>query len=286
MRFSHLGLVVLVSLAAKPLLAEEFSPSDEAGVIAFFEKAGARVSLNDEGHAVKLFSGGKPPHSAEELQWIGKLTHLEELAMNAPQAGDDEWGFLKELKNLKQLTIWHCKTISSLSSFQGLPIEGLTVGGCMGLRDLNRETPERQRDAVLTLRNLPNLKRLNLYHSPMTPDDAHLAHLAKEFPKLEDLKLDFAVPRNTEASLTVAGLAHLQALPLTVLSLENVDVFTPAHIEAISGIESLEALLIDVRRGSVDPAPLVAAMQKARPEVEVVVAGKDAKGPPKRTARK
>ena len=279
----RIGLLWAISLAG--VQAEESLPDDEAGVIAYFEKAGDRITLDEEGHAVKLFSGGKPPHSTEALQLIGKLTHLEQLALNAPQAGDEEWEFLHELKNLNQLTIWHCKTFRSLAPFSGLSIEGLTIGGCMGLRDLNRENPEKQRDAVLTLRDLPRLKRLNLYHSPVTPGDAHLAHLAKEFPLLEDLKLDFQAPRGTEASLTPEGLAGLQGLPIAVLTVENVGGFTPEHVEAIAKIDSLEAFLIDVRKKPVETTPLVEAMKRVRPDVEVVVAGPEAEGPPRRSRK-
>ncbi len=258
---------------------------EEQEVIALFEKAGARINTDEDGHAIKLFSGGKPPHTVEDLQKIGKLSHLEQLALNAPPAGDEDWGFLSELSNLKQLTIWHGKHFSSLAPFSGLPIEGLTAGGCMGIRNLNQNKPQKQRDAILTLRDLPNLQRLNLYHSPLAPDDAHLAHIAAQFPKLVDLKLDFASPRGTETNITPDGLRKLAALPLEVMSLENVGTFTAEHMKAIAEIETLEAVLIDARRGGVDTAPLVAALKEARPELEVQVAAEGAQGPPRRSRK-
>jgi hypothetical protein len=260
-------------------------PTDEAGVIAWFEEAGARVSKNEEGHAVKIFSGGKPPHSSEELQMIGKLVHLEQIALNSPQASNEEWGFLQQLPQLKNLTIWHCKTIQSLEPFSDLPIESLTVGGCMGLRDLNKESPESQRDAVLTLTALPNLRSVNLYHSPTLSNDEHIHHLTTRFPGLTEVKIDVAAPRGFETSVTPAGLASFQKLPVEVLSIENASRFTEAHIEAIAGIKTLEALLLDCRKNAFDTTPLTEAMKKLRPEVEVVVAKEGDPGPPRRSKK-
>ena len=144
----------------------------------------------------------------------------------------------------------------------------------MGIRDLNKDDPERQRDAVLSLRNLPNLKRLNLYHSPLVPDDSHLAHIASEFPLLEELKIDLAAPRNSETNISPDGLRKLKALPLKVLSLETVKSLTPDHMKAIAELESLEAVLLDARREEVDLGPLVEALKKASPDLEVVASEK------------
>lgn len=258
-------------------------PSNAAETIAHFEKLGLRLSKDQDGNVIKLFSGGKPQLSTEELQLIRHLKSVEQIALNAPIANDDEWEFLKELPKLQSLTIWHCKTFRTLKPFSGLQISSLTIGGCMGLRNLNQETPDKNFDAVLTLTNLPNLTKLNLYHSPKTPHDAHLIHLAKQFPKLEDLKLDFQATRGFETSITAEGLASLRSLPLKVLTLENVHTFTPDHMPAIAGISSLEALLLDARRGPDDVTPLVEAMAKLRPELEVQVAAEGASGPPRRS---
>ena len=175
----------LSTLCAGALLSLSHA-DDENTVIERFEEAGARITKNAEGHAVKLFSGGRPPHSLADLQSLGALSHLEEIALNAPVAGDEEWEFLHDLEHLKKLTIWHCKAIHSLKPFSGLPIESLTVGGSMGLRDLNKDTPENNLNAVLTLTDLPSLKSINLYHTPLLPHDEHFAHLISEFPRQED----------------------------------------------------------------------------------------------------
>ncbi|NOX99314.1 MAG: hypothetical protein GXP30_06235 [Verrucomicrobia bacterium] len=274
-----IGFALMLLVNGASLRAE--LPKDEAGIVAFFEQAGARISRNDEDRAVKIFSGGKPQHSVEELQLLGRLPHLEEIAMNSPLAGDKDWGFLHHLPKLKKLTIWHGHHFTSLSIFSDLPIESLTVGGCMGLRDLNKGQPEKQRNAVLSLTQLPNLTKLNLYHSPLIPGDEQLAHIVKQFPQLDDLKLDFNAPRGTETTISPSGLKGLQKLPLKTLSIENANTFTVDHMKAIAGIKTLEVLLIDARKNSFDTAALVASLKEQRPGLDIQVAGKGAKGPPR-----
>ena len=255
-------------------------PSDEPGVIAYLTAKEVSITRDDAGHAVKLTSSGSPPLSAEEYQLIGLRTNLEELGLNGAPLTDDQWGFLKMLSKLKKLSIWHCGKFGGLEPFSGLPVESLTIGGCMGLRDLNKEDAAKLRNAITTLHDLPNLKRANIYHSPLAPDDAHLRHVAKSFPQLADLRLDFGSPRGSKTAITPQGLASLQSLPLTVLSIENAHDFTPEHFEAIAGIKTLKAMLVDSRK---QPAPVegVAAFQKRRPDVEVVISQPGDTGPPR-----
>ncbi|QDU92415.1 hypothetical protein [Lignipirellula cremea] len=271
-------LTMALTLGAQPLLRAEL-PNDEAGAIAYLSSKGVKITT-DDGHAVRLMSSGSPALSAEEYQLIGLLTHLEQMGINGAPLADDEWGFLKSLRRLKQLSIWHSKGFAALEPFSGLPVESLTIGGCMGLRDLNKDKPEHLRDAITTLHDLPRLKRGNWYHSPLAPDDSHLAHIAREFPQLECLRLDFHAPRGSETSITPEGLARLQALPLKVLSIENAGGFSTKHLAAIAGVKTLQSLLVDARK---QPAPTeaLAAFRKLRPDVEVVVASPDAKRPPR-----
>lgn len=255
-------------------------PTDEAGAIKYLSEKGMDIKTDDDGHAVRLMSSGKQKMAAEDYQVIGLLSHLEQVGMNAAPLADDEWGFLKKLPKLKSLSIWHGKGFATLEPFSGLPVESLTIGGCMGLRDLNKKNPDRLRNAITTLHDLPNLKRGNWYHSPLAPDDAHLTHIAKNFPTVEDLRLDFAAPRGSQTSITPKGLAALQTLPLKVLNIENAGSFTGEHLEAIAGIKTLQALLVDSRKKP-GPAEAIDALRKLRPDVDVVIAGPDAKGPPR-----
>lgn len=270
--------IFTLSLLAVAATLHAALPTDEAGAIAYLSGKGVTIK-NAAGHAVKLSSKGEPVMTAEEYQLIGKLTQLEEADFNATPLSDGEWGFLKALPKLKKLTIGHSKKFASLEHFAGLPVESLTIGGCMGLRDLNRTDAAKLRNAITTLHDLPNLKKVSLYHSPLAPDDAHLAYFASHFPKLEDLRLDFAAPVGSQTSITPAGLTALHKLPLTVLNIESVESFTPAHFKAIAGITTLKTLTVDGRKSPV-PADGVAAFKQARPDVEVVVSAPGDKGPP------
>lgn len=274
--------ITLLILLTSSIAGAEPLPTREAGAIEYLSAKGVDIKTSHDGHAVRLMSSGKPTLTTDEYQLIGLFTHLEQMGLNAAPLADDEWQFLKSLPKLKSLSIWHGKGFATLEPFSNLPVESLTIGGCMGLRDLNKNDAEKQRDAITTLQSLPNLTRGNWYHSPLIPDDTHLVHIARQFPKLEILRLDVAAPRGSETTITPAGLAALQNLPLTVLSLENAGSFAAEHFKAIGGIKTLKSLLVDARR---KPAPTEALnqFQKLRPNVDVVVAGSDAKGPPKET---
>lgn len=277
-------VLLFLITAAAPVRAEDL-PTDEAGVIAYLRGKGVTIGTNDDGHAVRLMSSGKPPLSKEEYDLIGRLEYLEQMGLNAAPLAEDEWGFLHELPRLKRLSIWHGHEFATLKQFSKLEVESLTIGGCMGLRDKNREDPTKLRNAVTTLRDLPKVTRINLYHSPLLPDDAHLAHIVKECPKLEDAKLDFAAPRGSETSITPEGLRVLGKVPLRVLSLENAATLGPAHFRSLAEVKSLATLLVDARR---TPAPTegIEVLKSLRPDVEVVVAGPDATGPPQPPRRK
>ena len=278
-------LFLLCVLACPVALPAQTLPTDEAGAIQYLSAKGLDIKTDDGGHAVRLMSSGKPAMTADEYQLIGLLRRLEQVGLNGAPLADDEWAFLKSLPKLKTLSIWHGKGFATLEPFCDLPVESLTIGGCLGLRDLNKGRPDQLRNAITTLHDLPNLKRGNWYHSPLMPDDSHLEHIAKSFPKLEDLRLDFAAPRGSETTITPKGLAQFQKLPLKILNLENAGGFSVDHLEAVAGIKTLRALLFDARK---KPAPIeaIAAFRKLRPDVDVVIAGPDAKGPPRASQRK
>lgn len=271
------SLLIVIAIAANA--AAETLPTDEAGAIEYLTAKKVRITQDADGHATRVFVGGTPPLTVEEHQLIGLLPHVEQVAINASPCKAGDWGFLQKLPKLNRLAIWHGKHFANLEPFNGLPVESITIGGCMGLRDLNKENPDQLRNAITSLRKLPNLKKANLYHSPLAPDDSHFAHLVENFPHLEELKIDVHAPRGSETTITPAGLAVMQKLPLKLLSLESVGEFTPAHFEAVAKIESLEVLLVDARR-SETPTAGIAAFRKARPDVRVGVAEKGAERGP------
>jgi hypothetical protein len=270
--------ILLAALAVVSTVHAEL-PSDEAGAIAFLSGKGVEFTKSADGKATRLMVKECGKLAAADFALIGKLTSLEQMGINGAPLADGEWAFLKSLPKLKTLSIWHCAGFGSLEPFSGLPVESLTIGGCMGLRDKNKGNPEKLRHALKTLHDLPNLTKGNWYHSPLAPDDTHLAHIAGQFPKLTDLRLDFAAPAGTQTSITPAGLAALQKLPLTVLGVESAQSFTAAHFQAIAGIKSLKTLTVDARKQPANE-DAIAAFKKARPDVEVAVSQPGDKGPP------
>lgn len=230
-------------------------------------KKGIKVSKDRAGKPTRLMSRGNPSLTVTDYQSLKKFP-VTSMGLNASTLKNHEWGFLREHQQLKRLAIWHAKGISSLEPFSGLSVESLTIGGSMGLRDLNKGNPDKHRDAVLTLKNLPNLKTLSLYHTPLTPDDKHLAHIVQEFPKLEDLRLDFATPRGTKINITPSGLKKLHALPLKKLTIENFQSFSDAHMKALATIPALKQIVLDSRKRPC-PSQLVLALGKANADLEV-----------------
>ncbi len=252
------------------LLAISCVSAFSADPVPTLTKLGFSVHKDRSGKTIRLMGKSGKDLSPADYGLIGKLKTLESIGLNATTLKDSEWGFLHELPKLKRLAIWHAKGISSLKPFSGLQVEGLTVGGSMGLRDNHLKDVAKHRDAVLTLKNLPNLKALSLYHTPLTPDDSHIAHIVNEFPTLEDLRLDFATPRTTEVNITPAGLARLQSLPLTKLTIEKIQPLNPKHMEAIAGIKTLKTLVLDARKKAIDPS-LIKAVADLRPELNIDV---------------
>lgn len=262
MRTHTLGLLIALFSVSAAINA--------ADPVAAATSKGFKVYRDRSDTPIRLMSKGGDSLTTADYKLIAELKSLDSIGLNTTKLTDSEWGFLHELPKLKRLSIWHARGISSLKPFCGLAIESLTIGGSMGLRDNHRDDVVKHRDAVLTLKNLPNLKTLSLYHTPLTPDDSHIAHIVKEFPNLEDLRLDFATPRNTEVNITPAGLAKLQALPLTRLTIENIQPLNPEHMRSIAGITSLKTLVVDARKKPIDTS-LTDAAAKLRPDLKIDV---------------
>jgi hypothetical protein len=273
---TNILFVLLVYVSA---LLHAAPPSREDHLIASLTDKGVEITKNADGKAIRIMVKDGKELAGADFALIGKLTSLEQVGINGAPLGDGEWVFLKSLPKLKQLSIWHGAEFSSLEPFSGLPVESLTIGGCMGLRDKNKGDVSKLRNVITTLYDLPNLTKGNWYHSPLVPDDLHLKHIANQFPKLTELRLDFAAPAGSQTSITPAGLAALQKLPLAVLGLENAHSFTATHFQAIASIKSLKTLTVDARK---QPAPTegIAAFQQARPDVEVAVSLPGDQGPP------
>ena len=257
----------IVCLSECPLRA------DEANVIEFFKARGDSVAVDDQGHAVRLMARGTPPLSVHQLQQIGELTHLTNVGINMSPADDSQWGFLAKLPKLKQLKIWHGHHFRSLDIFNGLAVEELTVGGCMGLYRLNKSEPDKAQNVITTLDKLPNVKKLVLYHSPVAPDDAHLEHLVNSFPGVTQLRVDFIAPGRGPSRITGKGLRCLSRLPLTHLTIENADTLSGEDLAVLATLNTLKRLEVFTAKGSKTSEgkyrALLVQFEKLRPEIKV-----------------
>ena len=264
---------ILLILAGIVCLSECPVRADEANVIEFFKARGDSVVVDDQGHAVRLMARGTPPLSVPQLQQIGELKHLSSLGINMSPANDSQWGFLAKLPKLKQLKIWHGHHFRSLDIFNGLAVEELTVGGCMGLYRLNKTEPDKAQNVITTLDKLPNVKKLVLYHSPVAPDDAHLEHLVKSFPRLQQLRVDFIAPSRRPSRISRKGLAQLSRLPLTHLTIENAESLSPETLAVLATIKTLKILEVFTAKGSKTSEgqyrALLAQFRNLRPEIKI-----------------
>ena len=266
-------LRLLLLSAGIVCFSECFLSADEAKVIEFFKARGDSVSVDDQGHAVRLMARGTPSLSVQELQQIGELTHLTNVGINLSPADDSQWGFLAKLPNLKQLKIWHGHHFRSLHIFNGLPVEELTVGGCMGLYRLNKSEPDKAQNVIMTLDKLPNVKKLVLYHSPVSPADAHLEHLVNSFPGVTQLRVDFVAPNRGRTRITGEGLRCLGRLPLTHLTIENAHSLSAEDLAGLASIKTLKLLEVFTTKGSENSEHkyrgLLVKFRELRPEIKV-----------------
>jgi len=177
--FTILTALLLTPLASLPAVL----PTNEGGAIAYLTGKGVEITKSPDGKATRLMvkEGGKL--AAADFALIGKLMSLEQMGINGAPLGDGDWAFLKTLPKLKTLSIWQGHGFATLEPFSGLPVESLTIGGCMGLRDKNKGDAGKLRNAITTLHDLPNLTKGNWYHSPLAPDDTHLAHIRCAVPE-------------------------------------------------------------------------------------------------------
>lgn len=278
-RWFQIGVVIvkyvsiLLISAGIACLSERPLRADEANVIEFFKARGDSVAVDDQGHAVRLMARGTPPLSVQQLQQIGELTHLTYVGINMSPADDSQWGFLAKLPKLKQLKIWHGHHFRSLKAFNGLPVEELTVGGCMGLHRLNKSEPDKAQNVIMTLDKLPNVRKLVLYHSPVAPDDAHLEHLVKSFPGVTELRVDFVAPGRGPSRITRKGLRCLSRLRLAHLTIENASTLSGEDLAELASIKTLKHLEVFTAKGSKTSEgkyrALLVQFEKLRPEIKV-----------------
>jgi len=190
-------------------------------------------------------SGGLNDARLAQLTGLGAL---ESLQTNLAQVTDAGVQPLAQLKNLRTLKFFHPGPAFSgagLAQLAALPyLERLTVAGSLAFNDEGMKAVAKlthlqefrcwhagpTQEGIKQLRNLPNLKSLNLgqrltYKAPACPTDETLAILA-DLKTLETLQL-------SEARLHLPALQQLKRLPaLKKLTLDGIQL-PKAHVEQL-----------------------------------------------------
>jgi beta-lactamase regulating signal transducer with metallopeptidase domain len=192
------------------------------------EKAGARLTFNEQDKIAEIYFGGKA--TDEGLVFLRGLTDLERLNLETGKITNDELANIAGLDKLRYLSLYETQiTDEALVHLRGLTnLQELLLHG-------NKIT-----DAGLeNLKNLTNLHILNISHTSwvnaqMQISDAGMVHL-KGLAKLRTLDL-------LGTDVTAAGLEHLTALPeLETLILSGPKI-TDEAMETLVKMKSLKRL--------------------------------------------
>jgi len=192
------------------------------------EKAGARLTFNEQDKIAEIYFGGKA--TDEGLVFLRGLTDLERLNLETGKITNDELANIAGLDKLRYLSLYETQiTDEALVHLRGLTnLQELLLHG-------NKIT-----DAGLeNLKNLTNLHILNIRHTSwvnaqMEISDAGMVHL-KGLAKLRTLDL-------LGTDVTAAGLEHLTALPeLETLILSGPKI-TDEAMETLVKMKSLKRL--------------------------------------------
>jgi len=144
------------------------------------------------------------------------------------------------------------------------------VGGCSGLRELNKENRDAAHAGMMALIDLPNLRELSLNHCPSIWDDSILSHIIESFPRLRHLSVDLRPMPGFETAITPEVLRRLSSLPLESLVLEVLQTLEAGHFLAIGSIPTLKTLALNRGRQPFDERPL-AQLREKRPDLIIEV---------------
>ena len=163
----------------------------------------------------------------------------------------------------------HLPNLSSLSVI-GMSVTGKLLSGFESVPQLEEVHFRRIRLTNEDLEHLASLRKLRVVHLHWTGvDDDGLVHLAG-LSNLQELHLN-------DASLTGLGFRHLKGLSqLEVLDLYGCRYIYDADLEDLHGLKRLRRLVLDEARVT---ATGIAELQKALPNVQIIVGGREQRPP-------
>lgn len=233
----------------------------EAEAIDALQAAKARVRERNG----EVFSVALPKRAGDELvSLLQYLPSLRSVGAVGNKASAQTWTVLHKLPHLESVNLWDSHSIDDYSFLQGLPLERLLMGGAMGLKGTDGEA-----DAILAVKDLPNLRRLLFAHRPHVRNREHLMHLITTFPDLVELRVDFW---GVDSEVTPEVFDEIRALKhLEALTIEGAKLY-PEFLNTIAAMPTIKRLDLRLNGNrSLEQDGHIAAFQAARPDVEVRV---------------
>ena len=221
--------------------------SRETEAIHALKELGARVTLDDAGHAIRVRLDGI---TDEEMKYIASLPYLNNLILaRTPELSDNALQWLKGLEQLEQLFIYQGnfseKGLASIKDLGLRNLKGITLmdidvtnevvghlAALPGIVNLRFDSEKINDEALPHLESKRNLKSLHLLNSQIS--DIGLKRL-KGLVAVESLNF-------SNTAVGDDGLQHLKGIgALTGISLAGTKV-TNAGMESLKSLRKLNAL--------------------------------------------
>lgn len=165
---------------------------------------------------------------------VGKLSTLQELAINGTALSDDGFKEFAKLKNLKSLTIWHLGWQNKALTGTGFA----ALAECPKLERFNFAGSTVGDDGLKAITKVKTLTEVVCYHSRIT--DAGLKHL-KELPKLKAIN----VGPQFSMRLGDTGLTTLCEIPTLERITYDETILTAASLQHLKSLKGLKELTLN-----------------------------------------
>jgi hypothetical protein len=193
-----------------------------------FEKLGTLKGLT------KLTFYGNCKMTDAQAVHVGKLSTLEELAINGTALSDDGFKEFAKLKNLKALTIWHLGWQNKSLTGTGFA----ALADCPKLEKFNFSGSTVGDDGLKALTKVKTLSEVVCYHTRIT--DAGLKNL-KELPKLKAIN----VGPQFSMRLGDVGLAILCEITTLERITYDETILTAASLQHLKSLKGLKELTLN-----------------------------------------
>jgi len=182
----------------------------------------------------KLTFYGNCKMTDAQASHVGKLTTLEELAINGTALSDEGFKEFAKLKNLKSLTIWHLGWQNKSLTGSGFT----ALADCPKLEQFNFSGSTVGDDGLKALTKVKTLTDVVCYHTRITDDG--LKYL-KELPHLKSIN----VGPQFSMRLSDAGLTTLCTIPTLERITYDETILTSASLQHLKSLRGLKELVLN-----------------------------------------